>query len=83
LNEGVAFFSKDRSILLNNDHFIQLMNMISGDLRIFTSNFFDIPEFNELVDFVNKYSVSEINASDLPKTEYQIERMAGSSVFNV
>ena len=52
LNEGVAFFSKDRTILLNNDHFIQFMNMISGDLKIFTSNFFEIPEFNEIMDFV-------------------------------
>lgn len=75
LNEGVAFFSKDRSILLNNDHFIQLMNMISGDLKIFTSNFFDIPEFKEIVDFViNNKSGDELNTSDLPKTEYQITK---------
>jgi len=74
LNEGVAFFSKDKTILLNNDHFIQFMNMISGDLKIFTSNFFEIPEFNEIVDFVNKYSGTEINTSDLPKTEYQISK---------
>ena len=74
LNEGVAFFSKDKTILLNNDHFIQFMNMISGDLKIFTSNFFEIPEFNEIMDFVNKYSGTEINTSDLPKTEYQIAK---------
>jgi two-component system OmpR family sensor kinase/two-component system phosphate regulon sensor histidine kinase PhoR len=74
LNEGIAFFSKDRSIILNNDHFIQLMNMISGDLKIFTSNFFEISEFNEIVDFVNKYSGEEINSSDLPKTEFQIAK---------
>jgi len=54
LNEGVAFFSKDRSIILNNDHFIQLMNMISGDLKIFTSNFFEIPEFSEIIEFIDK-----------------------------
>ncbi len=74
LNEGVAFFSKDNSILLNNDHFIQLMNMISGDLKIFTSNFFEIPEFNEIVDFVQKNSGSEINSTEMPKTEYQIAK---------
>ena len=74
LNEGVAFFSKDRSIILNNDHFIQLMNMISGDLKIFSSNFFEIPEFNDVVDFIEKYSGLENNNPDLPKLEYQVTK---------
>jgi two-component system, OmpR family, phosphate regulon sensor histidine kinase PhoR len=74
LDEGVAFFLKDRTKMLNNDHFIRLMNMISGDLKIFSSNFFEIPEFNEIVDFIQKYSGSEILGSDLPKTEYQISK---------
>ncbi len=74
LNEGVAFFSKDRSIILNNDHFIQLMNMISGDLKIFTSNFFDIPEFSEIIDFIDKYSDTDIISPELPKTEYQVTK---------
>lgn len=74
LNEGVAFFSKDRTKILNNDHFIQLMNMISGDLKIFSSNFFEIPEFNEISDFTDKYSGIEIIGSDLPKTEFQITK---------
>jgi two-component system OmpR family sensor kinase/two-component system phosphate regulon sensor histidine kinase PhoR len=74
LNEGVAFFSKDKIKLLNNEHFIQLMNMISGDLKIFTSNFFEIPEFNEIAEFTEKFSVIEINGSDLPKHEYQIAK---------
>lgn len=74
LNEGVAFFAKDRTKILNNDHFIQLMNMISGDLKIFSSYFFEIPEFNEITDFVEKYSGMEITSSDLPKTEYQVSK---------
>lgn len=74
LNEGVAFFAKDRTKILNNDHFIQLMNMISGDLKNFSSNFFEIPEFNEITDFIEKYSRMEITSSDLPKTEYQVAK---------
>jgi two-component system, OmpR family, phosphate regulon sensor histidine kinase PhoR len=74
LNEGVAFFSKDKTIILNNDHFIQFMNMISGDLKIFSSNFFEIPEFIDVIDFVEKYSGVEINSSDRPKAEYQISK---------
>lgn len=74
LNEGVAFFSHDKTKILNNDHFIQFMNMISGDLKIFTTNFFEIPEFNEIIEFVDKYATEEINIYDLPKTEYQIAK---------
>jgi two-component system, OmpR family, phosphate regulon sensor histidine kinase PhoR len=74
LNEGIAFFSKDRTKILNNDHFIQLMNMISGDLKVFSSNFFEITEFYEVSDFIDKYTTEEITGSDLPKTEYQISK---------
>ena len=74
LDEGVAFFSSEKTKILSNDHFIQMMNMISGDLKIFSSNFFEIPEFSEIDDFVEKYSSVEINGPDLPKTEYQISK---------
>jgi len=72
LDEGIAFFSSDKTKIFNNDHFIKLMNMISGDLQIFSSSFFDIPEFLTVKEFIGKYSGIEINLTDLPKTEYQV-----------
>lgn len=74
LNEGVAFFSPDKNMILNNDHFTQVMNMISGDLKIFSSNFFEIPEFEGVNAFLEKNAGVEIRYSDLPKTEYQISK---------
>ena len=74
LNEGIAFFSPDRKINFNNDHFIQLMNMISGDLRIFSSSFFEIPEFSEIKDFIERHSESGTIGRELPMTEYQISK---------
>ncbi|MDY0097575.1 MAG: ATP-binding protein [Bacteroidales bacterium] len=74
LNEGIAFFSNDKDILFSNDHFIQLKNLISGDLKIFSSNFFEIPEFAAANDFINSYSNTSIKPSDLPKMEYQVAR---------
>jgi two-component system phosphate regulon sensor histidine kinase PhoR len=72
LNEGIAFFSADKTKILTNNHFIQYMNMISGELTISSANFFKIQEFTPLIDFVEKHSSSEIKSSDLPKTEYQV-----------
>jgi len=74
LNEGIAFFGPDKKRIFNNDHFIQFMNMISGDLKIFSSNFFEITEFEEVNEFVNKNLEALIKSDDLPKMEYQVSK---------
>ncbi len=74
LNEGIALFSAGKEIIFRNDHFIQMMNLISGELKIFSSNFFEIPEFATVNDFIEKYQGVEVKSSELPKMEYQVTK---------
>jgi len=74
LNEGVAIFSSERQIIFRNDHFIQLMNLISGELKIFSASFFEIPEFSMVNDFVDKYNEIDIVSEELPVREYQVSK---------
>ncbi len=61
LNEGVAFFAKDKSRLLNNNHFIQFLNIISDVPTISPEHIFDLADMKPLVEFI------DANLSDLSK----------------
>ena len=74
LNEGVAFFTRNNDKILTNNHFIQYMNIISGELTISSANFFRIPDFKPVIEFIEKQRTMEIKSSDLPRMEYQIAR---------
>jgi two-component system OmpR family sensor kinase/two-component system phosphate regulon sensor histidine kinase PhoR len=82
LNEGVGFFLNDKSKIMTNNHFIHLMNLISGELTVSSSNFFRIPEFLPIIEFTDKYLGQEaLKAAALPKIEYNIEK--NGKIFRV
>jgi two-component system phosphate regulon sensor histidine kinase PhoR len=72
LNEGIAFFSKEKEKILSNNHFIHYMNMISGELTVSGANFFRIEDFRRVNEFIDNHLQIEILSNQLPKTEYKV-----------
>ena len=75
LYEGVAFFSPEKKKILSNSHFIQYMNIISSQLSISAENFFNLEEFNQIVDFIEKNTTDNLyNTQELPRFENTISK---------
>ena len=72
LDEGVAFFTKDNDKILSNNHFIQYMNIISGELTISSSNFFRISDFKPVIEFIDNQKKQGKHSVEPPRMEYQI-----------
>lgn len=76
LKEGVAFFSPQKKIILNNSHFIFYINIISEESTISAEQIFDLPEFRAITTFVdNTLAGGSIEAfTELPRLEYPVQR---------
>jgi two-component system, OmpR family, phosphate regulon sensor histidine kinase PhoR len=72
LNEGVGFFSRDNDKILTNNHFIQYMNIISGELTISSANFFKIADFKPILEFIENQRKTGEKTTTPPRIEYQI-----------
>ena len=76
LKEGVAFFSPQKKVILNNSHFIFYINIISEETTISVEKIFHVEEFHELNTFIDK-SITDnklFHTLELPRMECMVQR---------
>ncbi len=71
LNEGIAFYTRDKKKILRNNHFIQFINIISDDSNISEEEIFTADEFSKLNEFLEHHLKEEtvIKKTELPHFE--------------
>ncbi len=84
LNEGVAFFSKDKKAVLTNSHFVQYINLIAEKSSIHPEHLFEVKDFKELQKFIKKHvdkDKGEISQNDMPQLQFSIRK--GGNYYEV
>lgn len=76
LKEGVAFFSSNKKVILNNSHFIFYINIISEESTISIEKLFDIDEFRAINTFVDEAIADNktYSLNESPRLEYSVQR---------
>ena len=74
LNEGVAFFSADRTLTLSNSHFMEYLNAVTGDDSIKPEAFLNHHLFAGIRSFIEEHQQDKTRRSDTPSTELRIQK---------
>ncbi len=76
LKEGVAFFSPQKKVILNNSHFVFYINIISEESTISVEKIFHLEEFHEINAFIDRIITSNKNylPNELPRMEYSVQK---------
>ena len=81
LNEGVAFYSHDRELILANQQFSQFLNLISDDLNATANDVLIMDEFLPAKKFIDRQVSDNKIPFEIPVTEFQLA--ASSRFFSV
>ena len=76
LNEGVAFFSPQKKVILNNSHFVFFINNISEESTIQIEQVFRLKELKEIDLFIDQTIANENfqQLSEMPRMEHSVQR---------
>jgi two-component system, OmpR family, phosphate regulon sensor histidine kinase PhoR len=76
LKEGIAFFSSNKRVILNNSHFIFYVNIIAEETTTSVEKIFLSKEFKEVNNFINKIIAENrpLQPQELPRMEYSVQK---------
>jgi len=74
LNEGVAFFSANRTEELSNSHFIVFLNALTGEHSLTAGGFIDHPLFGGIKSFLDSNQNNPARKLENPSTELRMEK---------
>ena len=76
LNEGVGFFTRDKEVILNNNHFMQHLNTISDHSTLTADTVFALPEFDQINTFIDETVAQKqvVQKQILPRLEFVLEK---------
>ncbi len=76
LKEGIAFFSPEKKVILNNSHFIFYINIVAEETTVSVENIFEVEEFRELNDFIDKAISNKtiLHNLELPRMESMVKK---------
>lgn len=80
-NEGVAFFSADKTKILSNNHFIHYLNIISDKSTITTEKVFQINELEPIILFIENEISNKIPINEHKQKEILVSKE--NKYFNV
>ncbi len=81
LNEGVAFFSPDRTMNLSNSHFMVFLNALTGEHSLTPGSFTDHPMFSAIRTFLDTHQGEASGKPENHTTEMRLEK--GGKFFSV
>jgi two-component system, OmpR family, phosphate regulon sensor histidine kinase PhoR len=76
LKEGIAFFSPEKKVILNNSHFIFYINIIAEETTISVEKIFQVEELRELNDFIDR-TISDnkvLYTLELPRMDCMVQK---------
>ncbi len=76
LNEGIAFFSPEKTKILTNNKFIQYLNLISDKSTISAEKIFEIKDLKPIFKFIDKQlkRKDSIDPDDAPIIEHNLTK---------
>ncbi len=83
LNEGIAFFSRDKNKILANNRFIQFLNLISEESAITAEKVFEVKDFKPIVNFIDKQLKSKVHFKDYNLPRISIDLKKRNKYFSV